>query len=232
MGGGHFLLGWQKSFLHHPFITADPFPRLNIVNSPIKLVVGLGNPGREYAQTRHNAGFWFVELLARSAGASFSKESKFHGEVAKVGNVWLLKPTTFMNRSGQAVGALTKFYQISPEEILVAHDEMDLPPGGVKMKIGGAAGSNGIKDIVSHLGTKDFWRLRIGIGHPRELAGKLGGSMERPEVVDYVLHRPDVADQRAIDDVLNRSLDCWPLIAKGDMEAAMLKLHTKEAKRE
>ena len=202
------------------------------MNSPIKCVVGLGNPGREYEQTRHNAGFWFVDLLARSVGASFSKESKFHGEVAKAGNVWLLKPTTFMNRSGQAVGALTKFYQISPEEILVAHDEMDLPPGGVKMKIGGAAGSNGIKDIVSHLGTKDFWRLRIGIGHPRELAGKLGGSMERPEVVDYVLHRPDVADQRAIDDVLNRSLDCWPLVAKGDMENAMLRLHTKEAKKE
>lgn len=232
MGGGHFLLDRQKSFLHHPFISADPLPRLNILNSPIKLVVGLGNPGREYEQTRHNAGFWFVDLLARSMGASFSKESKFHGEVAKAGNVWLLKPTTFMNRSGQAVGALTKFYQISPEEILVAHDEMDLPPGGVKMKIGGAAGSNGIKDIVSHLGTKDFWRLRIGIGHPRELAGKLGGSMERPEVVDYVLHRPDVADQRAIDDVLNRSLDCWPLVAKGDMENAMLRLHTKEAKKE
>ena len=100
------------------------------------------------------------------------------------------------------------------------------------MKIGGAAGSNGIKDIVSHLGTKDFWRLRIGIGHPRELTGKLGGSMERPEVVDYVLHRPDVAEQRAIDDVLNRSLDCWPLVAKGDMENAMLRLHTKEAKKE
>lgn len=195
-------------------------------------MVGLGNPGREYEQTRHNAGFWFVDLLARSMGASFSKESKFRGEVAKAGNVWLLKPTTFMNRSGQAVGALTQFYQISPAEILVAHDEMDLPPGGIKMKIGGAAGSNGIKDIVSHLGTKDFWRLRIGIGHPRELAGKLGGSMERPEVVDYVLHRPDLADQRAIDEVMIRALECWPLVAKGDMEAAMLRLHTKEAKKD
>jgi PTH1 family peptidyl-tRNA hydrolase len=132
-----------------------------------------------------------------------------------------------MNRSGQAVGALAKFYQITPAEILVAHDEMDLPAGGVKMKIGGAAGSNGIKDIVNHLATKEFWRLRIGIGHPRELSGKLGGAMDRPEVVDYVLHRPGAEDQRAINDVITRSLECWPVMAKGDMEAAMLKLHTK-----
>ena len=203
---------------------------------PIKLVVGLGNPGREYEDTRHNAGFWFVDLLAREMGTSFAKESKFHGEVAKAGSgansVWLLKPTTFMNRSGQAVGALAKFYQITPEEILVAHDEMDLPAGGVKIKSGGAAGSNGIKDIVSHLGTKEFWRLRIGIGHPRELAAglanKLGGSMDRPEVVDYVLHRPGAEDGRAIDEAMKRAIDCWPLIAKGDMEAAMLSLHTKQ----
>ena len=133
-----------------------------------------------------------------------------------------------MNRSGQAVGALAKFYQITPEEILVAHDEMDLPAGGVKMKTGGAAGSNGIKDIVSHLGAKEFWRLRIGIGHPRELAGKLGGSMDRPEVVDYVLHRPGAEDGRAIDEAMKRAIDCWPAIAKGDMEAAMLSLHTKQ----
>ncbi len=199
------------------------------MSAPIKLVVGLGNPGREYEQTRHNAGFWWLDALARELGASFNKESKFHGEVAKAGGVWLLKPQTFMNRSGQSVGALAKFYQITPEEILVAHDEMDLPPGGIKMKIGGAAGSNGIKDIVSHLGTRDFWRLRLGIGHPRELAGKLGGSMDRPEVVDYVLHRPDAADERAIEDAMKRALEVWPMIAKGDMETAMLRLHTKEA---
>jgi peptidyl-tRNA hydrolase, PTH1 family len=202
-----------------------------MTNLPIKLVVGLGNPGREYENTRHNAGFWFVDALARELGTSFQKEAKFHGEVAKSPGVWLLKPTTFMNRSGQAVGALAKFYQITPAEILVAHDEMDLPAGGVKMKVGGAAGSNGIKDIVNHLGTKDFWRLRLGIGHPRELAAglpnKLGGAMDRPEVVDYVLHRPGAEDQRAIDDVIKRSLECWPAVAKGDMEAAMLKLHTK-----
>jgi PTH1 family peptidyl-tRNA hydrolase len=198
------------------------------MSDPIKLVVGLGNPGREYEQTRHNAGFWWVDELARALGTSFKKESKYHGDVAKAGGVWLLKPATFMNRSGQAVNALAKFYQITPAEILVAHDEMDLPPGGVKMKIGGAAGSNGIKDIVSHLGTRDFWRLRVGIGHPRELAGKLGGSMDRPEVVDYVLHRPDAADRRAIEDAMQRAVDTWPQIAEGDMEAAMLRLHTKD----
>ena len=200
------------------------------ITTAIKLVVGLGNPGREYEQTRHNAGFWWVDVLARHLGTSFKKESKFHGEVAKAGGVWLLKPLTFMNRSGQAVGALSKFYQIQPSEILVAHDEMDLPPGGLKMKIGGAAGSNGVKDIVSHVGTRDFWRMRIGIGHPRELATKLGGDMSREEVVDYVLHRPDKHDARAIEDAMQRASDAWPLIAKGDMEGAMLKLHTKPAK--
>ena len=201
------------------------------MSTPIKLVVGHGNPGRDYERTRHNAGFWWVDELAGELGGSWKKESKFHGDVAKAGGIWLLKPSTFMNGSGKAVGALAKFYQIAPEEILVAHDEMDLPPGGVKMKIGGAAGSNGVKDIVSCLGTREFWRLRIGIGHPRELAGKLGGSMDRPEVVDYVLHRPDKTDQTAIEDAMKRTLDAWPLIAEGNMEAAMLRLHTK-AKRE
>ena len=198
------------------------------INSTIRLVVGLGNPGREYEQTRHNAGFWWVDVLARDLGAVFKKESKFHGEVAKADGVWLLKPMTFMNRSGQAVGALCKFYQILPNEILVAHDEMDLPPGGLKMKVGGTAGSNGVKDIVSHVGTRDFWRLRIGVGHPRDMAEKLGGDMSRDEVVDYVLHRPDKNDVRAIDDALHRAADAWPMIVKGDMEGAMLKLHTKE----
>lgn len=200
-------------------------------NPPIKLVVGLGNPGREYEMTRHNAGFWFADALARALGVSFTKENKFHGEVAKAGGVWIVKPTTCMNRSGQSVGAIAKFYQITPAEILVAHDEMDLPPGGLKMKIGGAAGSNGIKDIVSHLGTRDFWRLRLGIGHPRDLAQKMGGDVEanmnRAEVIDYVLHRPGKEDERAIEEAMDRTLACWDDIAKGDMETAMLKLHTK-----
>ena len=202
----------------------------SLINTAIKLVVGLGNPGREYERTRHNAGFWWVDVLARDLGAAFKKESKFHGEVAKAGNVWLLKPMTFMNRSGQAVGALCKFYQIQPGEILVVHDEMDLPPGGLKMKIGGAAGSNGVKDIVSHVGTREFWRLRIGVGHPRDMAAKLGGDMSRDEVVDYVLHRPDKNDERAIEDAMQRATDAWVMIANGDMEGAMLKLHTKPAK--
>ena len=200
------------------------------IQQAIKLVVGLGNPGREYERTRHNAGFWWVDALARDLGATFKKESKFHGEVARAGGVWLLKPMTFMNRSGQAVGALSKFYQIQPVEILVAHDEMDLPPGGLKIKIGGAAGSNGVKDIVSHVGTRDFWRLRIGIGHPREMAAKLGGDMSREEVVDYVLHRPDKGDERAIEEAMQRANEAWPMMAQGDMEGAMLKLHTKPAK--
>lgn len=198
---------------------------------PIRLIVGLGNPGREYEQTRHNAGFWFVDALARNVGASFANENKFFGEVAKAGSLWLLKPTTFMNRSGQAVGAVAKFYLIPPVQILVAHDEMDLPPGGLKMKVGGGAGSNGIKDIDQTLATRDYWRLRIGIGHPRDLAVKLGlegaAAKDRAEVVDYVLHRPDSQDQKAIDDAIARTLAVWPAIAKGDMEAAMLKLHTK-----
>ena len=198
------------------------------INSAIKLVVGLGNPGREYERTRHNAGFWWLDALARDLGATFKKESKFHSEVAKAGSVWLLKPMTFMNRSGQAVGALCKFYQIQPDEILVAHDEMDLPAGGLKMKVGGAAGSNGVKDIVSHVGTRDFWRLRIGVGHPRDMAAKLGGDMSRDEVVDYVLHRPDKNDERAIEDAIQRANEAWPMIKEGDMEGAMLKLHTKE----
>jgi peptidyl-tRNA hydrolase, PTH1 family len=201
------------------------------VTLPIKLIVGLGNPGREYETTRHNAGFWFIDALARVLGTTLSKESKFHGDVGKAAGVWLLKPSTFMNRSGQAVAALANFYQITPAEILVAHDEMDLPAGGLKMKVGGGAGSNGIKDIDQRLGTRDYWRLRIGIGHPRDLATKLGlegtAAKDRAEVVDYVLHRPDAADQRAIDDAIERTLGVWPSIAKGDMEAAMLKLHTK-----
>ncbi|MBL8510028.1 MAG: aminoacyl-tRNA hydrolase [Betaproteobacteria bacterium] len=199
------------------------------MNTPIKLVVGLGNPGSEYENTRHNAGFWWVDALARSAGAHFSRESKFHGEVARVktvsGDVWLLKPLTYMNRSGQAVSALANFYRITPAEILVAHDEMDLPPGGVKLKMGGSAGSNGIKDIVSHLGTRDFWRLRIGVGHPRDLTSLT--SSDRAEVVDSVLKRPSAADQQAIEDALHRTLTQWPTIAQGDIETAMQHLHSK-----
>ena len=190
----------------------------------MKLIVGLGNPGRKYEATRHNAGFWFVDEAARAARADFRRESRFCGEVARVpgADLWFLKPDTFMNASGRAVGALAMFYRIVPEQILVAHDELDLPPGGVRLKFGGGlSGHNGLRDIAPVLGTQEFWRLRIGIGHPRELAAG------EQEVVDYVLHPPRAAERQAIEEALKKALDVWPLIAAHDMQAAMLKLHTK-----
>lgn len=191
----------------------------------MKLVVGLGNPGKKYEATRHNAGFWWVDGLARAAGATLRHEARFHGEVARIGtaagDVWLLEPSTYMNESGRAVGALADFYKIAPQDILVAHDELDLPPGGIKLKFGGSASGNGVRSIISRLGTRDFWRLRIGIGHPRELAAS------EQEVVDYVLHAPRAEEQRAIEGSLARADEAWPLIAAGDMQAAMLRLHTK-----
>jgi PTH1 family peptidyl-tRNA hydrolase len=191
----------------------------------MKLIVGLGNPGKKYEATRHNAGFWWVEGLARAAAATLRHEARFHGEVARIGtpsgDVWLLKPATYMNESGRAVGALADFYKIAPQDILIAHDELDLPPGGIRLKFGGSASGNGVRSIISRLGTPDFWRLRIGIGHPRELAAN------EQEVVDYVLHAPRVEEQRAIVESMARANDAWPLMAAGDMQAAMLRLHTK-----
>lgn len=189
----------------------------------MKLIVGLGNPGRKYDATRHNAGFWWVDEVARACGASFRRESGFHGEVARVpqSELWLLKPDTYMNESGRAVGAFSTFYRIEPQDMLVAHDELDLPPGGVKLKLGGGlSGHNGLRDVAAVLGTRDFWRLRIGIGHPRELANE-------QEVVDYVLHAPRAEERKAITEAIDKALAVWPLIAGHDMQAAMLKLHTK-----
>jgi PTH1 family peptidyl-tRNA hydrolase len=192
----------------------------------MKLVVGLGNPGKKYAGTRHNAGFWFVDRLAAATGARFSADRKFHGEVAKLatdgGEIWLLQPATFMNASGQAVGALAGFYKIASSDILVVHDELDLAPGVARLKFGGGvSGHNGLRDIRAQLGTAEFWRLRIGIGHPRESAAT------EQEVVDYVLHAPRAEEQAAIDEAIARSLEVWPLLAADRHEAAMLKLHTK-----
>jgi PTH1 family peptidyl-tRNA hydrolase len=190
----------------------------------MKLIVGLGNPGRKYEATRHNAGFWFVDDLARLAGASFRREAAFNGEVARVpqSEIWLLKPETFMNDSGRAIGALARFYRIEPARILVCHDELDLPPGTVRLKFGGGlSGHNGLRDTAEVLGTKDFWRLRIGIGHPRDYVA--GGE----EPVDFVLRAPRAEEQRAITDGLAKCMDVWPLIAAHDMQGAMLKLHTK-----
>jgi peptidyl-tRNA hydrolase, PTH1 family len=189
----------------------------------MKLIVGLGNPGRKYEATRHNAGFWWLDEVARACSVSFRRESGFHSEVARVpqSDLWLLKPDTYMNESGRAVGAFATFYRIAPHDILVAHDELDLPPGGVKLKLGGGlSGHNGLRDIAAVLSTRDFWRLRLGIGHPRELANE-------QEVVDYVLHAPRVDEGKSIMQAIDRALEVWPLIAAHDMQAAMLKLHTK-----
>ncbi len=192
-----------------------------IMSEPIKLIIGLGNPGREYEATRHNAGFWWVDELARSHNASFKSDSKFHGMVARFNlhghEVHLLKPQTFMNVSGRAVGAVTQFYKILPDQILVVHDELDLPPGSTKLKLGGGhGGHNGLKDIIAHLGTKEFWRLRVGIGHPGE----------RDEVVNYVLNAPRNPEQVLIDQAMQHAQDVAPLIIEGKLEAAMLKLHS------
>lgn len=187
----------------------------------IDLIVGLGNPGSKYEQTRHNAGFWFVEHIARLKGAQFRTEAKFSGDVCKVvlegRDVWLLKPSTFMNLSGQSVNKLASFYKIFQANILVAHDELDLDPGTVRLKTGGGhGGHNGLRDIINHFG-KEFQRLRIGIGHP--------GS--RDDVVDYVLHRASKDEQIDIDNALSDALSVLPLLAEGRWEKAVNNLHSK-----
>ena len=187
----------------------------------IRLIVGLGNPGREYEDNRHNVGFWWVNELARSQNVSFKSERKFHGMVARGHlhnlEVRLLLPQTFMNASGRSVSALSQFYDISPEEILVVHDDLDLPPGRAKLKMGGGhGGHNGLKDIIAHLGSKDFWRLRIGIGHPGE----------RNEVSNFVLNAPRKEEQVLIEQAMQCAQDIAPLAIEGKLEAAMLKLHS------
>lgn len=189
--------------------------------SAIRLIVGLGNPGREYETTRHNAGYWWVDELARLQNLGFKSEAKFHGLTARGQlhghEVFLLKPQTFMNVSGRAVGALAQFYKIAPAEILVVHDELDLPPGVARLKLGGGhGGHNGLKDIIAHLGSKDFWRLRLGIGHPGD----------RTDVAGYVLNDPRREERELIDEAMQRALDVAPMIIEGKAEAAMLKLHS------
>ncbi len=186
--------------------------------TPPRLIVGLGNPGAEYADNRHNLGFWFIDRLAQELKLSLVPQGKFFGRVARFGEMWLLQPSTFMNRSGQAVVALARFYKIMPDEILVVHDELDLPPGGIRLKQGGGnGGHNGLKDIQAHLSVPDFWRLRVGIGHPGE----------RNEVVNYVLKAPRKEEQELIDGALDRCLLAWPKLASGDYEAAQRLLHVK-----
>ena len=182
-----------------------------------RLIVGLGNPGRDYEETRHNAGFWFCARLAHDWQASLAHESRFHAMAGRHGATWMLLPQTYMNRSGQAVGALARFHRIEPNEILVVHDELDIPPGQLRLKFGGGMGGhNGLKDITAHLGTQDYWRLRIGIGHPGD----------RNEVANFVLKPPRRDEQAQIDEAIDRALQLWPLLARGDWNAAIQRANT------
>jgi PTH1 family peptidyl-tRNA hydrolase len=191
----------------------------------LRMLVGLGNPGPEYEDTRHNAGFWWLEAVARELKTVLQPERSYFGLAARInraategGPMWLLAPMTYMNLSGKSVAALARFFKIAPPEILVAHDELDLQPGQMKLKQGGsAAGHNGLKDIQPQLGSADFWRLRLGIGHPGVKA----------EVINYVLRKPPRDEREAIDACIVRSLDALPLLLAGDMTRATMLLHTR-----
>jgi PTH1 family peptidyl-tRNA hydrolase len=190
----------------------------------IRMLVGLGNPGPEYERTRHNAGFWWLEDVARKLSVNLQRERAYDGLLARVnlpdGPVWLLEPQTFMNLSGKSVSALARFYKIAPEEILVAHDELDLPPGTVKMKQGGGhAGHNGLRDINAQLGSPNYWRLRIGIGHPGV----------KDQVLSYVLGKPQSEQQGTIDDSIARTMPAVDAMLKGDMAKATMLVHAKPA---
>ncbi len=192
----------------------------------IKLFVGLGNPGTEYEATRHNAGFWWVDALARELKLSLVADRSYHGLVAR-GNVngqtiWLLEPQTYMNLSGKSVAALARFFKIAPQDILVVHDELDVPPGQAKLKFGGGhGGHNGLRDIHAQLGTGDYWRLRLGIGHPGD----------KNEVADWVLKKPAPADREAIEGCVARTLKAAPELLAGDMTKATLVVHTHKPPR-
>ena len=190
----------------------------------IKLFVGLGNPGSEYQATRHNAGFWWLDALARELKLTLSADKAWHGLAARTSlnghNLWLLAPQTYMNLSGRSVAALAGFYKILPDEILVAHDELDILPGRLKLKRGGShAGHNGLRDIHDQLGSADYWRLRLGIGHPGVKA----------EVVNWVLKKPSTHDQQEIEACITRSLKALPLLLAGEMDKATMLLHTQPA---
>ena len=219
----------------------------------IRLLVGLGNPGPEYEDTRHNAGFWWIDQAARKLGVQLAPERSYFGLAARAsrtllsphaapdaaapqggassqprggpsadcGPVWLLEPMTYMNLSGKSVAALARFFKVAPQEILVVHDELDLDPGQMKLKLGGShAGHNGLKDIHAQVGSPDYWRLRLGIGHPGI----------KSEVVNYVLRKPPLAERELVQDCINRSLDSLDLLLAGNMERAMMKIHVKPAK--
>jgi len=193
-----------------PALTAD-----------IRLIVGLGNPGVDYVDTRHNAGFWFLDLLGDHMSLTFRFEKRFNADETRYRgsdkDVFLLKPQTFMNRSGQALAAVMRFYKFKPRQILVVHDELDLDPGSIRLKQGGGhGGHNGLRDVINHLGDKEFFRLRVGIGHPGD----------RNQVINYVLHRPSVADRESIEVANQQALEIMPLIFEGRIDKAMQALHT------
>lgn len=192
----------------------------------IKLFVGLGNPGTEYEGTRHNAGFWWIDALAREHKAHLVSERSYHGLVARIAapshTFWLLEPQTYMNLSGKSVAALARFYKIAPQEILVVHDELDVPPGQAKLKLGGGhAGHNGLRDIHAQLGSSDYWRLRIGIGHPGV----------KSEVANWVLKKPAPEQRSAIEDCVARTLKAVPAMLAGEMDKATLLVHTHKPPR-
>ncbi|MFV2030889.1 MAG: aminoacyl-tRNA hydrolase [Gammaproteobacteria bacterium] len=191
------------------------------LTAEIRLIVGLGNPGADYLDTRHNAGFWFLDLLAEHLSLSFRHEKRFNADESRYrssgSDVYLLKPMTFMNRSGQSIGALARYYKIQPDQILVAHDELDLAPGDNRLKRGGGhGGHNGLRDLINHLGDAGFFRIRIGIGHPGDSS----------QVIDYVLHRPSLAELDAIEAANRRTLEVMPYIFGGRLDKAMQALHT------
>jgi PTH1 family peptidyl-tRNA hydrolase len=192
----------------------------------IKLFVGLGNPGPEYEATRHNVGFWWVDALAQDLKLTLAPDRNYHGLVARTTlhgqTIWLLEPRTFMNHSGRSVAALVRFFKIQPEEILVVHDELDLVPGQAKLKFGGShAGHNGLRDIHAQLGTDDYWRLRLGIGHPGVKA----------EVIDWVLRKPAPDHRTAIEECITRTLKAVPAMLAGEMDKATLLVHTSKPPR-
>jgi peptidyl-tRNA hydrolase, PTH1 family len=192
----------------------------------IKLFVGLGNPGAEYEATRHNAGFWWIDAIARDLKTSLQPDRNYHGLVARVsvnGNsIWLLEPQTYMNLSGKSVAALARFFKIQPQEILVAHDELDIPPGEAKLKLGGShAGHNGLRDIHAQLGTDQYWRLRIGIGHPGI----------KSEVANWVLRKPALDQREAIETCVQRTSMALPDLLAGDITRATQKIHTAKPQR-
>jgi len=205
------LLKWLKRLMK----------KVNLANSLISLIVGLGNPGDEYSKTRHNAGFLFLDVLAESMGVVFSYEAKFKAQMAKgflAGRpVRLLKPQTYMNKSGYSVSGCVRYFEIPEEEVLIVHDELDLEPGVVRLKKGGGhGGHNGLRDIIACLSTKEFYRLRLGVGHPGD----------RKKVVDYVLKSPSKAHALLFEDAVDRVLHEIPGICRGEYQAVMQRLHT------